>query len=90
MGGGKANFRRLLAKRWENCRQTVMVKRIALRVTKVAAGIAAIVFWFTPLRTATQVLAFVASIVVLLICLGISGKFDDESTGYWPDKPDQS
>ena len=66
------------------------VKQVVLRITKALAMIAAIVFWFTPFHTATQVLIFVTSIVVFLVCLAISVKLDDKNTGYWPDNPDQS
>ncbi len=67
-----------------------MAKRLVLNVVKVVAVIAAIVFWFMPLATATQVLLFVGSIVVLLICLAASGSLDDSNTGYWPQKPAES
>ena len=62
------------------------MKRIVLGITKALAAIAAIVFWFMPLHTTTQVLAFAASIVVLLICFAVSSNLDEEKTGYWPDQ----
>jgi lipopolysaccharide export LptBFGC system permease protein LptF len=65
-----------------------MVKRIVLKVTQVIAGIAAVVFWLVPLRTGTQVLLFVASISVMLICFAVSSNLDDKANaGYWPAKP---
>jgi hypothetical protein len=67
-----------------------MGKRIVLNVVKAVAMIAAVVFWFCPLSTATQVLLFVGSIVVLLICVGFSSGLDDRNTGYWPPKPYES
>ena len=57
------------------------------------AGIAAVVFWFCPLRTGTQVLLFVASIVLFLICHAVLSNLDDDyiekhlKDGYWPPKP---
>jgi hypothetical protein len=58
------------------------------------AGIAAVVFWFCPLRTSTQVLVFVASITVLLICHSVLINLDEAyaakhgSVGYWPKATD--
>src|SRR5260370_41125048 len=62
-------------------------KRIALNITKV---IAAVVFWLVPLRTGTQFLLFVASMVIMFICSAISGNLDDSNTGYWPENPKDS
>jgi len=65
-------------------------KRVALTVIKGLAGIAAVVFWFCPLSTGTQVLAFVASIAVFLICHSVLTNLDEtyaakhNSAGYWP------
>jgi hypothetical protein len=62
-------------------------------VVKGIAGIAAVVFIFCPLSTGTQILAFVGSIVVFLICHSVLTNLDedylDEHTknGYWPPKP---
>jgi len=67
-----------------------MGKRVVLNVVKTIAVIAGAVFWFCPLSTATQVLLFVASIVVLLICFGISSGLDESNSGYWPLKSYQS
>lgn len=62
-------------------------KLIVLKVLKVTAGIAAVVFWFVPLRTGTQLLLFAGSIVVLLVCSAVSLYLNDEHAGYWPDEP---
>jgi len=67
-----------------------MAKRLVLNVIKVVAGIAAMVFWFVPLATGTQVVLFVGSIVVLLICFAASSSLDDSNTGYWPQNPAES
>jgi lipopolysaccharide export LptBFGC system permease protein LptF len=65
-----------------------MVKRAILKIVKVLAGIAAVVFWLVPLRTGTQVLLFVASIVVMLLCFALSsGLNENANTGYWPTAP---
>jgi hypothetical protein len=64
------------------------MKRVLLNTVKAIAGVAAVVFWFCPLRTATQVLIFLASIAVLLICAALSSNLDDQTnTGYSPEKP---
>ena len=64
------------------------MKRILLNIVKAIAGLAAVVFWFSPLGTATQLLIFLASIAVMLICFAVSSTLDDQAnTGYWPDKP---
>jgi hypothetical protein len=65
-------------------------KRVVLNVIKVVAGIAAAVFWFVPLATGTQVVLFVGSIVVLLICFAASSSLDDSNTGYRPENPAES
>ena len=68
-----------------------MRKRITLKMVKVAAAIAALMFWFCPLSTGIQVLIFVGSIIVLLICVIVSSDLDDDNdTGYWPPKPSES
>ncbi len=61
---------------------------MVLKVTEVAAGIAAVVFVFTPVSTALQVLLFAAAIIVFVICVVINRKLKRENVGYWPDKPD--
>jgi hypothetical protein len=65
-------------------------KKISLNIIKAIAGIAAVVFWLVPLRTGTQFLLFVASMVVMLICFAISANLDDSDTGYWPSNPEDS
>jgi len=66
-------------------------KRLIRGVVKVVAGIAAVVFILVRFTTTTEVLLFVGSIVVLLVCLGVLRllEADDENTGYWPDGPKQ-
>jgi hypothetical protein len=68
-----------------------MRKRIGLKVVKVAAGIAALVFLFVPLATWTQIILFTISIAVFAICTIVSKNLDDtddgKNTGYWPNKP---
>ena len=54
-----------------------MGKRIGLKVVRVLAGIAAVVFLFVHLATWTQVLLFIGSIVVLLICTVAIKSLDD-------------
>jgi hypothetical protein len=69
------------------------MKRLVTTVVKGIAGIAAVVFIFCPLSTGTQILAFVGSIVVFLICHSVLTNLDegylDEhiKNGYWPPKP---
>jgi hypothetical protein len=60
-------------------------------VTKVVAGIAAVVFILARFTTTTGVLLFAGSIVVLLVCFGVLKLLEDEDedTGYWPDDPKQ-
>jgi hypothetical protein len=68
-------------------------KRTVLTVIKGLAAIAAVVFWLCPLRTGTQVLVFVASIAVFLICHTVLSNLDKTyaakygSAGYWPKPP---
>jgi hypothetical protein len=52
-----------------------MAKRLVLNL--VVAGIAAVIFWLVPLATGTQVLLFLGSIIVFLICFAVSGSLDD-------------
>src|SRR5262249_4405671 len=63
-------------------------KRFLVTMIKYLAGLSAVVFWLCPLRTGTQVLVFVASIAVLLIChFGLSSVDEDyanKNAGYWP------
>jgi hypothetical protein len=46
-----------------------MMKPILLKVINVVAGIAAVVFWFMPLGTVTQVLLCVGSLAIAFVCL---------------------
>jgi hypothetical protein len=66
------------------------MKRLIVTAIKCLAGLSAVVCWLCPLRTGTQVLVFVASIAVLLIChFGLSSIDEDyasKNTGYWPNK----
>lgn len=72
---------------------TGSMKRVVVTVVKGMAGIAAVVFILCPLSRGTQVLAFVGSIVVLLICHFVLSDLDknyiDEhmKDGYWPTRP---
>jgi hypothetical protein len=64
------------------------MKRFVVIAIKYLAGLSAVVFWLCPLRTGTQVLIFVASIAVVLIChFGLSSIDEDyanKNAGYWP------
>ena len=65
------------------------MKRTAVTVIKTLAAVAAVGVWLCPLRTGTQVLLFVASIAVLLICHFFLTELDETyaakgPTGYWP------
>jgi hypothetical protein len=66
------------------------MKRTVVTVIRGMAGIAAVVFWLCPLSTGVQVLLFVASIAVLLICHFVLTNLDEtyaaehNSVGYWP------
>jgi len=69
------------------------MKRTVLMVIKGLAAVAAVVFWLCPLRTGTQILLFVASIAVLLLCHVLLTELDETyvakgPTGYWP-KPSE-
>jgi hypothetical protein len=69
------------------------MKRMVVTVVKGIAGTAAVVFIFCPLSTGTQILAFVGSIVVFLICHTVLSNLDENyidghlKNGYWPPKP---
>jgi hypothetical protein len=69
------------------------MKRIVVTIVKGIAGTAAVVFIFFPLSTGTQILAFVGSIVVFLICHTVLSNLDENyvdehlKNGYWPPKP---
>jgi hypothetical protein len=72
------------------------MKRTVVTVIKGLAGVAAVAFWLCPLRTGTQVLLFVASIAVLLVCHLVLTNWDEtyaakhNNTGYWPKPIDWS
>ncbi|HET7871988.1 MAG TPA: hypothetical protein VFL42_05710 [Terriglobales bacterium] len=51
------------------------MKRSALNVVKVAAGIAGVVFLFAPVHTVTQVLICLGSFVVAIICSIFAGQW---------------
>jgi hypothetical protein len=69
------------------------LKRTIVMLARGLAGVAAVVFWLCPLRTGTQILLFVASIVLFLICHSVLSNLDDNyidkhlKDGYWPPKP---
>ena len=64
-----------------------------MTVIRGIAALAVVVFVFCPLSTVTQILVFVASIVVFLICHSVLTDLDEAyadkygPTGYWPSKP---
>ena len=64
-----------------------MGTRVVLNSVKVMAAIAGLVFWFCPLSSSTQILIFVASLIVLFICAMITHNLDDTQSGYWPPRP---
>lgn len=62
-----------------------MVKQFVRRAIQAVAGIAFVVFLFAPVSTAHQMILFVISIPVLLVCLFFwLLLFGDEHSGYWP------
>ena len=62
------------------------MKRFVVTAVKYLAGLSAVFFWLVPLRTGTQVLVFVASIAVMLIChFGLSSideEYGNKNAGY--------
>jgi hypothetical protein len=64
------------------------MKRFVVTAIKYLAGLSAVGFWLCPLRTWTQVLLFVGSIAVMLIChFGLSSideEYANNNAGYWP------
>ena len=68
---------------------SVMAKDTLLKPISAVGGIAAVVFFFMPLRTFTQVLLCSGSLAIAFICAAMSASLNDENTGYWPDKPKQ-
>jgi hypothetical protein len=71
-----------------------MGKRAILIVTKIVGGAAGVIFLFCPLRSGTQVLINVISLIVAIGCAVIHLHFDDDddshSDGYWPQDPGNS
>jgi hypothetical protein len=66
-----------------------MAKRIIRSAIKVVAASAGAVFLACPVREFNQLLLFVASMAVLLVCLVLwLLLFGNEHTGWWPDKPE--
>jgi hypothetical protein len=69
-------------------------KRMVVTVIKYLAGLSAVVFWLCPLRTGTQVLVFLTSIAVLVICHSVLTSMDEayaaKNAGYWPKPLDWS
>jgi len=67
-----------------------MAKRIIRSAIKVVAAIAGAVFLACPVREFNQLLLFIGSMAVLLVCLLLwLLLFGNEQTGWWPDKPEQ-
>jgi hypothetical protein len=70
-----------------------VVTRIVVTVVRGVAGIAAVVAIFCPLGTWAQILTFIGSAVVFLICHAVLSNLDDNyfdenaKDGYWPAKP---
>lgn len=66
-----------------------MAKSIIRSALKVVAAIAGLVCLFCPVREFKQLLLFIGSMAVLLVCLLLwLLLFGDEHTGWWPDKPE--
>jgi hypothetical protein len=67
-----------------------MARRIFVLILKGLAGIAAVVAVFCPLGTFTEILVFVASLAVALICYVVLTNLDEThideygKDGYWP------
>ena len=70
-----------------------VITRIVVMVLRSVAGIAAVIAIFCPLGTWAQILTFVGSAVVFLVCHGVLSNLDDNyidenmKDGYWPAKP---
>jgi hypothetical protein len=66
-------------------------KRAIIIVLEVVAVVAAVVGIFVPMATPNQVMIFLGSIVVILICVIVSTKIDDEpgSISLFPPKSDK-
>jgi hypothetical protein len=63
-------------------------KRLVLGVMKAVSAVAAAVFFFMPLRTFTQVLLCLGSLLIFVFCSAVSTGLDAKETGYWPGKPE--
>ncbi len=66
------------------------VKRTLLKLARVIAAIAAMVFIFCPVSTATQVIVFMIATVVMVGSSLVAGHWDETNTGYWPEPIDWS
>jgi len=66
-----------------------MTKRALLKLLRIVAGIAAVVFFLMPITTFSQVLLCVGSLMIALICSAVLVSLEGKNTGYWPDKPKQ-
>lgn len=70
-----------------------LITRIVVTVVRGIAGIAAVVAIFCPFGTWTQILIFMGSVVVLLICHFVLAHLDDNyvaeqvKDAYWTSKP---
>jgi hypothetical protein len=70
-----------------------VITRIVVTIVKGVAGIAAVVAIFCPIGTWTQILTFIGSAGVFLICQAVLSNLDDNyldenmNEGYWPAKP---
>src|SRR5215831_12599280 len=53
------------------------MKRTALMAISGLAAVAGVLFWLCPLRTGTQILLFVSSIAVLLLCHVLLTELDE-------------
>ena len=68
------------------------MKRTIVTAIKYLAGLSAVVFWLCPLRTGIQLLVFVASIAVLLVChftlTSMDETYANKDAGHWPEPLD--
>jgi len=62
-------------------------KRIVLSVTKIVAGIAALVFLLAPVSSVVGIILFIVAIAVLILCFAVGSSLHEKKTGYWPDEP---
>jgi hypothetical protein len=69
------------------------ITRVVVTVVKAIAAIAAVVAIFCPLGSWAQIVTFVGSVVLLVVCQVILSNLDDtyidenKNHGYWPAKP---